>query len=127
MSWESPNSYRGFFPPGSRPLVEVTAGLLVHSRALTAAQRAVEVSPSSHLSCHALAEALFSQREIHSFRSAAERTLWLNRMDGSSMAFLGMLLAYAGDRDRACTLAETGMPAESASPRILLDRDPPQR
>jgi hypothetical protein len=52
---------------------------------------------------------LFSQREIHSFRSAAERALWLNRMDGSSMAFLGMLLAYAGDWERGCTLAETGM------------------
>ncbi len=72
---------------------------------LTAAQRAVEVGPSSHLAYFSLAQALYFQKEVQSFRNAAERAVALNPMDGNSIAFLGELLTYAGDRERGLALA----------------------
>jgi len=73
---------------------------------LTAARRAVEAAPSSHLAHFSLAQALFFHKELASFRNAAERAIALNPMDGNSIAFLGELLTYAGDRERGLALAE---------------------
>jgi TolB-like protein len=75
-------------------------------RALTAARRAVEAAPSNHLAYHALAATLFFRRELPAFRNAAERAVALNPMDGFTMAYLGFLIAYAGDWERGCALAE---------------------
>ena len=72
---------------------------------LAAAQRAVEASPSNALAHFSLAPALFFQRELQSFRNAAERAVALNPMDGNSIAFMGELLTYAGDRERGLELA----------------------
>ena len=76
------------------------------SRGLAAARRAVEAAPTNHLAHFALAQALFFQKEFQSFRNAAERSLALNPCDGNSIAFLGELLTYAGDRERGLALAE---------------------
>jgi TolB-like protein/Tfp pilus assembly protein PilF len=73
---------------------------------LTAAQRAVETAPSSHLAHCSLAQALFFQREFQSFRNAADRAVALNPMDGNSIAFLGELLTYAGEWERGLALSE---------------------
>jgi TolB-like protein/tetratricopeptide (TPR) repeat protein len=75
-------------------------------RAFAAARRAVETSPSNHLAHHALAAALFFQRELPAFRTAAQRAIALNSMDGFTFAYMGMLTAYAGDWERGCALAE---------------------
>jgi TolB-like protein len=75
-------------------------------RALAAAQRAVEAAPSNHLAHLALASALFFRRDIVAFRSAAERTIALNRMDSSTAAYLGILMLHEGDWERGCSLAE---------------------
>jgi tetratricopeptide (TPR) repeat protein len=75
-------------------------------RALAAARRAVEPAPSNHLAYHALASALFFRRELGAFRSAAERAVDLNPMDGFTLAYLGFLIAYSGDWERGCALAE---------------------
>ena len=75
-------------------------------RALAAAHRAVEAAPSNHLAHHALATALFFRRELVAFRNAAERTIALNAMDGGTTAFVGHLMAYAGDWERGCALVE---------------------
>ncbi len=72
---------------------------------LAAARRAVELAPSSHLAHFSLAQVLFFQKELTSFRSAAERTVALNPMDGNSIAFVGELLCYAGDLERGLELA----------------------
>jgi len=72
---------------------------------LTAARRAVEAGPSNHLAFFSLAQALFFHDERQSFRNAAERAVTLNPMDGNSIAFLGELLTYAGDRARGLALA----------------------
>ena len=77
------------------------------ARALHAARRAVDTAPSNHLSYWALALALYLRGDRDEFRSAAERAIELNPMDGSSVAFMGALIAYAGDWDRGCAIAET--------------------
>jgi non-specific serine/threonine protein kinase len=75
-------------------------------RAFSAARRAVEAAPSNHLAYHALAATLFFQRELQAFRSAAERAIALNPMDGFTIAYLGFLTAYGGDWERGCALSE---------------------
>jgi TolB-like protein/Tfp pilus assembly protein PilF/predicted Ser/Thr protein kinase len=75
-------------------------------RALEAARRAVDAAPSNHLSYWALALALYLRRDKDEFRTAAERAIELNPMDGSSVAFMGALIAYSGDWERGCTIAE---------------------
>ena len=75
-------------------------------RALAAAHRAVEAAPSNHLPHQALASALFFRGEIVAFRNSAERTIALNAMDGGTHAYVGHLIAYAGDWERGCALVE---------------------
>ena len=75
-------------------------------RSLQAARRATAAAPSSHYAHLAMAQALFFRKEFDAFRHAAERALVLNPMDGSSMEYLGHLLAFAGDWERGCELAE---------------------
>jgi eukaryotic-like serine/threonine-protein kinase len=78
-------------------------------RALAAARRAVEMGPSNHFAHYALAEALFFLRERQQFLNAAQRTLALNAMDGYSTAYMGMLMAFAGEWEKGCALAARGM------------------
>jgi TolB-like protein/Tfp pilus assembly protein PilF len=75
-------------------------------RAYTAARQAVEAVPSNHLAYHALAAAQFFRRELQAFRNSAERAIALNPMDGFTTAYLGFLIAYAGDWGRGCALVE---------------------
>jgi adenylate cyclase len=79
------------------------------SRAQAAAQRAIEIAPSNWLSSQALAQSLFFRKEFQALRPVAERTLALNRMDGASTAFMGLLLALSGHWDRGCQVANTAM------------------
>jgi TolB-like protein len=89
---------------------EYTHGLNVRpdplGRALTAARRAVEIAPSNHLAYHALASTQFFRREFQAFRNSAERAVSLNPMDGFTAAYLGFLIAYSGNWERGCALAE---------------------
>ena len=64
-------------------------------RALAAARRAVDAAPANHLAYHALTSALFFRRELGAFRTAAERALALNAMDGFTAAYLGFQITYA--------------------------------
>jgi len=82
-------------------------------RALAAARRAVEVSPSNALSYWALAFALFLRRDLHGCRTAAQRAIDLNRMDGSVVAFMGHLIAYSGEWERGVAIAR---PAAALNP-----------
>ena len=78
-------------------------------RALAAARRAVEAAPSNNLAHYALASTLFFQKDFLAFRSAAERAIELNRMDASVAAYIGNLIAYAGDWERGCAVVESAM------------------
>jgi len=78
-------------------------------RALTACRRALDAEPSNHLAHAALASALFFRRDVPGFRAAAERAIALNPMEGYTTAYLGMLIAYSGDWERGCALADRAM------------------
>ncbi|MBD3853187.1 MAG: protein kinase [Acidobacteria bacterium] len=78
-------------------------------RSLEAARKAVAIAPSNHFAHHSLAQALFFRREIQAFRIAAERAVALNPMDGCTTAFMGILMAYTGQWDEGCALAERAM------------------
>ena len=75
-------------------------------RSLQAARRAVEAAPESHVSHLALAQAHYFRKELDAFRSAAERALALNPLDGATVEYLAHLLAFAGDWERGCELGE---------------------
>lgn len=49
---------------------------------------------------------MFFRKEFPAFRNAAERTIALNPMDGDPAALLGHMMAFAGDWERGCILAE---------------------
>jgi TolB-like protein/Tfp pilus assembly protein PilF len=78
-------------------------------RALDAARRAVAAAPANALCYHMLAQALFFRRDLVAFRNGAERAIELNPMDACTLAFMGILLGYAGDWERGCGLAEQAM------------------
>lgn len=96
LSWLYREEYTHSFNPRPDPL----------GRALTAARRAVDAAPTNHLAHAALAAALFFNRELGAFRAAADRSLALNPMDGLTSAYLGFQIAYSGDWERGCALAE---------------------
>jgi len=76
---------------------------------LAYARRAVAAEPSNYLAFHALAMAHFFRRDLIGFRSAAERALALNPLDGYTAASIGMRLAYTGEWRRGCELVERAM------------------
>ncbi len=78
-------------------------------RARAAAQRAVASAPTSHFAHCALATSLFFQKDYLAFRPAAERALALNRMDSSTAAILGNMIAYAGDWEYALDIVGRAM------------------
>lgn len=92
---------------------EFKHGFNVHEgsldRALDAARRAVAAAPANALCYHVLAQALFFRRDLVAFRNAAERAISLNPMDACTLAFMGILIGYAGDWERGCALAERAM------------------
>ncbi len=75
-------------------------------RALAAARRAIEADPSNAIAHAALASTFFCRRDFAAFRTAAQRALALNRLEGYATAYLGLQLAYAGDWEEGCALAE---------------------
>jgi TolB-like protein/Tfp pilus assembly protein PilF len=78
-------------------------------KALRAARKAVLAAPLHSLPHYALAQAHFFRREFPEARTAAERAVALNTMDGSTAAFMGLLIAYSGEWERGCFLAERAL------------------
>ena len=56
-----------------------------------------------------MANVLFFGKEFQAFRNAAERAIALNPMDGDTSACMGCLMAFAGDWEHSCALAERAM------------------
>ena len=89
-------------------------------RALAAARRAVDLAPSNHLAQQALAVVLFFRRRSPGCRSAAERALALNPIDGSNEAIF--LITFTGDWERGCALIRWAMDAEPPSSPLVRAR-----
>ncbi|MGZ5154509.1 MAG: protein kinase domain-containing protein [Burkholderiales bacterium] len=75
-------------------------------RSLQAARRAADIAPFNHFAQLALAQALFFRKEFDAFRGAAEQAMALNRMDGSTLEFVAHMIAFAGDWEHGCDVAE---------------------
>jgi TolB-like protein/cytochrome c-type biogenesis protein CcmH/NrfG/predicted Ser/Thr protein kinase len=75
-------------------------------RSLEAARQAVSIAHANHFAWLALAQALFFRKEFDPFRDAADRAIALNPMDGSTVEYLGHLIAFSGNWERGCELAE---------------------
>ncbi|MBA2259709.1 MAG: hypothetical protein H0W18_12510, partial [Acidobacteria bacterium] len=93
-------------------------------RALTAARRAVDIAPSNHLAQQALAVAHFFRKEMAACRSACERALALNPLDGSNEAIF--LITFMGDWERGTTLIRRAMELNPHYPgwyRVVLALD----
>ena len=95
--------YRGEFAQG------YNAGPNPLDRALAAAQRAVDLAPTNALCHYALATVYYFRKEKLSFRTTVERCLTLNPLDGSAIAYLGMLTATTGEWERGCAMVESAM------------------
>ncbi|HUO84951.1 MAG TPA: protein kinase, partial [Thermoanaerobaculia bacterium] len=69
-------------------------------RARKAAQRAIEIDATSQLGWDTLADACYFGRDLAAFRSAADRAIALNPLNGSTVALMGMLIAFSGEWER---------------------------
>ena len=78
-------------------------------RALSRAQRAVELDVTSQLGNRAMAEVHYFRRELGAFRSATERVLMLNPRDTSSAAMVGILMANSGDWEQGRSIVTRAM------------------
>jgi TolB-like protein/Tfp pilus assembly protein PilF len=78
-------------------------------RALAASRRALDAEPSNHFAHAALASTLFFLHDMPGFRAAADRSIALNPLEGYTLGYLGMLIAYSGDWERGCALADRAM------------------
>ena len=78
-------------------------------RALAASERAVYLADNHALGHYALATVYFFRKQMVPFHVEAERALALNPMDASQKAYLGLLIASAGDWDRGCEMFEVAM------------------
>jgi TolB-like protein len=75
-------------------------------RALHAARQAADAAPSNALAHIALARARFFRKEFQAFRTAADRAIALNPLDGGSLASMGLLMAYSGEWEHGCAMVE---------------------
>ena len=73
------------------------------------ARRAVAADSSNHSAHFALAVAHVVRKDIPAFRSAAERALALNSMDGFQMGEIALWTSYSGEWQRGRELMERAM------------------
>lgn len=96
-------AYRGEFAQGFNPQPNPL------ERSLAAAQRAAELAPTNHLAYYAMATTHFFMKEKQAFRLEADRCLALNPMDGSTMAYIGLLMSASIDGERGAAMVKTAM------------------
>jgi tetratricopeptide (TPR) repeat protein len=88
-------------------------------RCKAAAKRSVELDPTSQDGWRALAEAHFFERDLNGLRIAAERAVTLNPMFTNIVAYVGLMLAFAGDWTRGVEIVEHAMDLNPNHPVIV--------
>jgi serine/threonine protein kinase len=78
-------------------------------RGLRAAQRAIEIDPTTPAGHFALAHVQFVRRELPACRAAVDRLLALNPRDSVAMSNAGLLIACSGDWDKGIELIRGAM------------------
>ena len=84
------------FNPREKPL----------ARAREAAWRAVKIDPACQMGWKELAAVHFFSRDFTAFRETAERAMSLNPRDGTTLAFMAIMIAFSGDWERGMALAQ---------------------
>jgi TolB-like protein/Tfp pilus assembly protein PilF len=88
-------------------------------RAITAAQRAVDLAPTHALGYYALAFTYFFRKDNAGFRAAVEQAITLNPMDGSVMGLLGLLVHHVGEIKRGTQMVEAAMQLNPHYPPVF--------
>ena len=78
-------------------------------RAMRAAQRAVQLDPTSQTAWEALAEAQYFSGDLNGSRQSAERTIALNHRNTASVAVMAMLIAFGGEWERGYAIMQRVM------------------
>ena len=78
------------------------------ARARAAADRSIDIDPASQFGWRQIAVRHHAERDLQGLRMAAERTISINPLS-TLASFVAMLLAYAGDWDRAMPLIVRAM------------------
>jgi TolB-like protein/Tfp pilus assembly protein PilF len=84
------------FNPREKPL----------ERAREAAWRAVKIDPACQMGWKELAAVHFFSRDFTAFRETAERAMSLNPRDGTTLAYMAIMIAFSGDWERGVALAQ---------------------
>ena len=84
------------FNPQEKPL----------ERAREAAWRAVKIDPACQMGWKELAAVHFFSRDFTAFRETAERAMSLNPRDGTTLAYMAIMIAFSGDWERGVALAQ---------------------
>jgi len=84
------------FNPREKPL----------ERAREAAWQAVKTDPACQMGWKELAAVHFFSRDFTAFRQTAERAVSLNPRDGTTLAFMAIMIAFSGDWERGVALAQ---------------------
>jgi TolB-like protein len=78
-------------------------------RARDAAWRAVKIDPACQAGWKELAAVQFFSRDFLAFRETAERAMSLNSRDGSTWAYMAIMLAFSGEWERGVALAQRAL------------------
>jgi serine/threonine protein kinase/tetratricopeptide (TPR) repeat protein len=78
-------------------------------RARDSAWRAVKIDPACQAGWRELAAVQFFSRDFVAFRETAERAMSLNSRDGSTWAYMAIMLAFTGEWDRGLALAQRAL------------------
>ena len=84
------------FNPQEKPL----------ERAREAAWRAVKIDPACQMGWKELAAVQFFSRDFTAFRETAEGAMSLNPRDGTTLAYMAIMIAFSGDWERGVALAQ---------------------
>jgi hypothetical protein len=84
------------FNPREKPL----------ERAREAAWRAIKIDPACQMGWKELAAVHFFSRDFTAFRGTAERAMSLNPRDGTTLAFMAIMIAFSGDWERGVALGQ---------------------
>ncbi|HEY0872821.1 MAG TPA: tetratricopeptide repeat protein [Vicinamibacterales bacterium] len=75
-------------------------------RSAEAANRAFEIDSTNQYASRALAALRFFERDLKSLRVAVERVVALNPLNTTTIAYAGLMLAYAGEWERGIEIVE---------------------
>ena len=75
-------------------------------RGREAAWRAVKIDPACQMGWKELASVHFFGRDFTTFRETAERAISLNPRDGTTLAYMALMIGFSGDWERGVSLAQ---------------------